>query len=821
MKRAHRGKDKYKVNFELQIKKVTNLKDHNGSSIYIAWRRGSKKTSGDTKRVIVDKNEASWEQQEKISFDSKLFMDPKSQKFDEKKLSLTLKEDNKKKGKVELAKVSIDLSNFANSNGSEGITIPFVKGAPSRGPCLLVTIKTRPLKYNDKTLVKVSSSSHPPERDSRLVKTIAGEDYYLDRTASEPSPTTLDTQSVASDNDDDDVFDAADIEKHHDAYSVSSGGGGGGGNNNGNTNNGPSNNMVVDELRRRIEDLSQQLEESDSESFSRLATIREKDKEISNLQKEITKLRKDKDELVDQLERLKKPAGKSDVDTLRAEAVERLSTINSLEKEIDKLKKELSAKDKENSNREPGGMNNASELAALKSRATSLQQDNDRLSKLLREKEKEKDSSQTNGKGSYEDTSRGSSIGGSSRGTNVVLSRDGRDDDLRKQLTSLKQEMDDKILLEKSVYCVEPQFRAGLSISASLILDVLPAGAKDKDKDKSLGHTLSSLMTGLETAVKRTHSDNAMLCYWMSTSFSILLKLRKKQEQDYDAHSPTILASSSSTSPLTRFEYALTALASKIYSQLVKNAIGRLEEELVGVLLHSHHMPRGTPLASGAGLVLSVINGLHATLLDYHVPSNVAFQLFTQLYYYINAVLFNCMLSPGPSKEDLCTCNSGFRIRLQLSRLEEWVPSSSTTPSSFTSPSSIHHLPSSSSSSNSTTNNTTTTSSSLLTSPQLASLREQLAPAVQAAKLLVIDKKLLTDHEVFEQLCPVLSVAQVRRILTNYTPDALSPEPIPSTISQTLDLLEKKERDKGGGTQSFEFDTSAVRPLSLSFLSEK
>jgi hypothetical protein len=90
---------------------------------------------------------------------------------------------------------------------------------------------------------------------------------------------------------------------------------------------------------------------------------------------------------------------------------------------------------------------------------------------------------------------------------------------------------------------------------------------------------------------------------------------------------------------------------------------------------------------------------------------------------------------------------------------------------------------------------------------------------VQASKLLVIDKKLLTDHEVFDQLCPVLSVAHVRRILSNYLPDALSPEPLPTTIALTLDLLEKKERDKGGSSQSFEFDQNAVRNLSLSFLS--
>lgn len=85
---------------------------------------------------------------------------------------------------------------------------------------------------------------------------------------------------------------------------------------------------VVEELRRRIEDLSQQVEAADSESFSRMTTIRQKDKEIASLQKEVAKLRRDKDDMVEQLERLKKPAGKSDVDSLRSELVDKYFSIS-------------------------------------------------------------------------------------------------------------------------------------------------------------------------------------------------------------------------------------------------------------------------------------------------------------------------------------------------------------------------------------------------------------------------------------------------------------------------------------------------------------
>lgn len=45
----------------------------------------------------------------------------------------------------------------------------------------------------------------------------------------------------------------------------------------------------------------------------------------------------------------------------------------------------------------------------------------------------------------------------------------------------------------------------------------------------------------------------------------------------------------------------------------------------------------------GAGLVLSIMNQVHASLVEYHVPAPVAAQLFTQIYHYINAVLFNCI----------------------------------------------------------------------------------------------------------------------------------------------------------------------------------
>ncbi len=110
---------------------------------------------------------------------------------------------------------------------------------------------------------------------------------------------------------------------------------------------------------------------------------------------------------------------------------------------------------------------------------------------------------------------------------------------------------------------------------------------------------------------------------------------------------------------------------------------------------------------------------------------------------------------------------------------------------------------------------------SLFPPPALIQLREQLSPVVQVTKLLVIDKKLLTDLEVFEQLCPMLAVSQIRKVLSNYTPDTLSPDPIPPSVGHTLDLLERREKERGGFGGVSEYDSSTVRTLSLSFLTDK
>lgn len=135
----HRGKEKLKVAFDVVLERATNLDSKlNGSTVFIEWKRGSKRVAGTTKRALVTNEQAVWA--ETISFTSTIFKDT-TDRFDEKKINFHLLEVNlipgphqqhvqdviKKKKAHEIGKIGLDLSQYVRSDGSELITLPLSK----------------------------------------------------------------------------------------------------------------------------------------------------------------------------------------------------------------------------------------------------------------------------------------------------------------------------------------------------------------------------------------------------------------------------------------------------------------------------------------------------------------------------------------------------------------------------------------------------------------------------------------------------------------------------------------------------------------------
>jgi len=96
-----------KVKYDITIKSVENT-TNNGVPVYIAWKRGSKpENNGETKRVVVEDNKASFE--ETISLDCTIFKTAKKG-YLPKNLTFNLYQELIKKDS--LGKITIDLTEY-------------------------------------------------------------------------------------------------------------------------------------------------------------------------------------------------------------------------------------------------------------------------------------------------------------------------------------------------------------------------------------------------------------------------------------------------------------------------------------------------------------------------------------------------------------------------------------------------------------------------------------------------------------------------------------------------------------------------------------
>jgi len=104
------GKEKYKIEIGLTIVELVGLeKETEGCSVWVEWRRGTKKHTGKTNHIVVKGGNAKFE--EKFQFSSVFYQDSKG-KYDEKEITFRIKEENPKKKKAN--KIGQTHSGFVN-----------------------------------------------------------------------------------------------------------------------------------------------------------------------------------------------------------------------------------------------------------------------------------------------------------------------------------------------------------------------------------------------------------------------------------------------------------------------------------------------------------------------------------------------------------------------------------------------------------------------------------------------------------------------------------------------------------------------------------
>lgn len=821
MMKKHKGKDKLKVKIEIQVKKVNNLKDYNGAPVFIYWRRGNSKLSGETTHVTVRNNEGTFE--EKITFESKFFIDPKSQKPDEKKLSLQLKEEKKKSSSKVLGKIELDLTSYMNNKVGTISNLSFTKGIKPE-PVLTCSFQTIPIKFNDKPLVKVLAGKDA-SKDPRIVRTIGGNDYFLDKTDSEASDTTVDT-SVAefSNNDysDDDINDDLGESRK--------------------------------ELKQQVDQLNKDMETIENESYERQQRIKQLESDYEVLKKQNKILQDDlvekenqmesyqmeKENLLLELSRVQmnnmtnNNSGNNsnnnmtnsngisasylteELEFLKQEKIEKMTVIAAQEKEILKLKKQI----KQNmlSNSELGNVSGSD----LRLKYQSLQQENESQEKLITQLEKEKaellervNSSTPTSQKKRIDHHNEMMNGGQEVMVNTKSSS-GSIEELRKQASTFKQELDEKVLVEKTIFLAEPQFKGNLPVSGiNLFEGLLNLGVL---KDSKIGtRVFSSINMALENVYKKCQNDNVLLAYWLSTTILILAKIKNKSAELLDQQQQS--NGQMLESPINSFELNLKSIIFKFYSKLIKNAYSKLSPVLVkSILQHdilafnsgkiilkrksapdlfspplgnivpptsptpnnttsnksttnqqSNHHPN--QLKSNSSL--DVLEEFFEILRQNYVHPSIIIQFFSQIFYYINSLLINSL----NNIKGLCSCVNGFQMKIELSKIQEWV--------------SVNHLGES---------------------------IEQLNSMIETSNLLVMDKELLSDVDILNQVCPSISAYNIKHYLEEFIPDRLHSEPLPSTVFQAVDKLISQRGEQE--PPSLDMDITYMHLLSLDFLTK-
>eukprot|EP01116_Phalansterium_solitarium_P019767 TRINITY_DN563_c0_g1_i8.p1 TRINITY_DN563_c0_g1~~TRINITY_DN563_c0_g1_i8.p1 ORF type:complete len:818 (+),score=352.88 TRINITY_DN563_c0_g1_i8:572-3025(+) len=500
------------------------------------------------------------------------------------------------------------------------------------------------------------------------------------------------------------------------------------------------------------------------------ANLDSKQAELDAFEDKVRKLKDEKKKLSKELDAVKagKAGGKSggsdgeELEELRERVEELTGQLEASKSAADKAKKDLDKRDKE--------------LKLLKVRVDELQEaadagssnsaDSDKVSQL---KEKLSDARQEAADSRREleqlrkelDAARseGPKVSASVSVKNAKSSKNGDVDvqDLQEQVAQLERHVAQMKLIEAAVYGAEPEYEdgSGFPTSVTLIANTLDEWGSLANKDNE--ELLPRFLHALKNSFTRSAYDSEMLAYWLSFacgSFAKFLKaLPEDASFDEDAFfDRDILEQESKESlaemdVLPRFFYGLAFVTFDIYSVLLINIYNQLDQILTGFVLQQHK--NAAQLEQFPAILQNVLGLLRKN----YIADKIVDSFMTQVFYFVDAQLFNALLSAP----QLFTCNSGFQIKISLSQVESTLGKAD------------KHL--------------------------LSIANNQFGHIREAANLLAMDKSLVADEEMIEQVFSSLNVVQIKHIVDRFKPDDVSPVPVDRAVRKSLEDLCQKAKN--------------------------
>lgn len=254
---------------------------------------------------------------------------------------------------------------------------------------------------------------------------------------------------------------------------------------------------------------------------------------------------------------------------------------------------------------------------------------------------------------------------------------------------------------------------------------------------------MSNAVKAIRTLAQKLQSaDRGMLAYWLgSTSMFLHLLRREKSKVD----------------PEGLFEPSLTESALHLYQHILRSVKQELLAMLVPALLQSQsnlglsEAPKKSIGASIAGLInrqssvkdiTKLLSDLLVCLQRNYVAPTIVNQMFSELFYFVDAHIFNKILL----RKELCSWERAMQIKFNLTQLEQWI----------------------------------------INNGLKEALADKFCHVKQAIALLLLNNTVINnDVTVIYDVCPNLNAHQLKQILSIYTPSEYE-SPVDQAVVQTI-----------------------------------
>jgi hypothetical protein len=323
------------------------------------------------------------------------------------------------------------------------------------------------------------------------------------------------------------------------------------------------------------------------------------------------------------------------------------------------------------------------------------------------------------------------------------------DEELREELEAAKKrvaEVEERLKEERKVKAfVQQIWESDVVFNAKqkpMLAKNISTFMKQNAASKNLKELAESAFSVLATLAESSKDGS----YWLSVAVHLFSSLRKLNNKELQARSE--------------------ALVQAAYKSTLMQLFGVMEPLVVPAVFAPSSAKQGV----GVRNLTAILNTELAALAKMRVPLPLVKQYIHQAFAFIAHVVFNSLT------KDLCKSESMFKIKLELSKIEDWVSGKE---------------------------------------EPLRDAGSQLEPILEAVNLMVLEKSILGEKDVLDQVCPHLNYKQVKYLLRMFQPDANSPGAVPASVFSALDELIKTQRNA-----QVTYDLAEIPPANLRFLNE-